>query len=406
LLNLHAKMPHTAYIVEACRTAGGRKNGALREWHAADLGAVVCDELVTRTGIDGAQIDDVICGCVDQVGMQAGNIGRMIVLASKKIPESVPGVSVDRQCGSSQQALHFAAMAVMSGVQDVVIACGVESMTNVPIGANVTDGIKKGRGLASEAKGIQEKRPGVAFSQFDGAELLAKKHKLTRQELDNFGYESQKRGYAATQAGKFKAEIVAIKGKDKEGNEIVHDKDEGIRGNVSLEAMGKLKTLAKDGIITAATSSQICDGAAAMLICNENGLRKLGLKPRAKIYEMALAGSDPVIMLEGPIPATENVLKRANLTMDQIDLYEVNEAFAPVPVSWYKALGADPAKLNVNGGACALGHPLGATGVKIMTTLLYELERRGGKYGLQAICEGGGTANATIIERIPPNSTL
>ncbi|GBG25092.1 Acetyl-CoA acetyltransferase, mitochondrial [Hondaea fermentalgiana] len=399
-------MPHTAYIVEACRTAGGKKNGALREWHAADLGAVVCDELVTRTGIDGAAIDDVICGCVDQVGMQAGNIGRMIVLASKKIPESVPGVSVDRQCGSSQQALHFAAMAVMSGVQDCVIACGVESMTNVPIGANVIDSIKAGRGLASEAKGIQEKRPGVQFSQFKGAELLAKKHGLTREELDKFGYESQRRGLAATEAGKFKAEIVPVKGKDKQGNEIVHDKDEGIRANVSLEAMGKLKTLDPEGIITAATSSQICDGAAAILICNENGLRKLGLKPRAKITEMALAGSDPVIMLEGPIPATENLLKRANMSMDQIDLYEVNEAFAPVPVSWYKKLGADPAKLNVNGGACALGHPLGATGVKIMTTLLYELERRNGKYGVQAICEGGGTANATLIERVAPGSQL
>lgn len=402
-------MVFTAYIVDACRTAGGRKGGALRDWHPADLGAVVCDELVKRNKFDGAHIDDVIFGCVSQIGSQAGNIGRNVVLASEKIPISVPGTTVDRQCGSSQQAIHFAAQAVMSGVQDVVIAGGVEVMSTVPIGSNVADSFKLGRGIPGDAKGIQKKYPGVRFSQFEGAELLAKEHKLTRDELDKFGYESQIKGYKATQAGKFKAEIVPVHGKNKEGQDIIHDKDEGIRADVSLKAMQELKTLKQGGVITAATSSQICDGAAAILICNERGLKKLGLKPRAKIVGLALAGADPVVMLGGPIPATKNLLKQTGLTMDKIDLYEVNEAFAPVPIAWAKALGADFNKLNVNGGACALGHPLGATGCKIMTTLLYELERRNGRYGVQAICEGGGTANATLIEVVKdykPDSKL
>mmetsp|Transcript_333 Transcript_333/g.614 ORF Transcript_333/g.614 Transcript_333/m.614 type:complete len:402 (+) Transcript_333:65-1270(+) len=391
-------MPHTAYIVECCRTAGGRKNGALREWHAADLGAVVCDELVKRTGIDAAQIDDVICGCVDQVGMQAGNVGRNIVLACKLIPETVPGTTVDRQCGSGQQAIHFAAQAVMSGVQDCVIACGVENMSAVPIGANVIDSFKAGRGIPGAAKGIQEKRPGVRFSQFVGAELLAKKHDISREELDQFGYESQKRAHAATVAGKFNKEIVPVEGKNKQGETITHRTDEGIRPNVDLESMRKLKPLAKDGRITAATSSQICDGASAVMLCNERGLKKLGLKPRAKIVELALAGSDPVIMLEGPIPATQTAFARSGLSMSDMDLYEVNEAFGSVPLAWMKVLKADKDKLNVNGGAISLGHPLGSTGTKIFTTLVHELERRNKRYGLQAICEGGGTANATIIE--------
>mmetsp|Transcript_13923 Transcript_13923/g.16164 ORF Transcript_13923/g.16164 Transcript_13923/m.16164 type:complete len:403 (+) Transcript_13923:48-1256(+) len=392
-------MPYGAYIVEAVRTAGGRKNGALREWHPADLGAVVCDELVVRSGIDGKEIDDVIFGCVSQVGAQAGNVGRNVVLASEKIPISVPGTTVDRQCGSSQQAIHFAAQAVMSGVQDVVIAGGVELMSTVPIGSNVADSFKLGRGIPGNAGGIQKKWPGVKFSQFEGAELLAQEHNLTRKELDQFGYESQIKGHKATTAGKFKKEIVPVKGKSKSGEEIMHDKDEGIRPQVSLEAMNNLKPLKNGGVITAATSSQICDGAAALLICNEKGLKKLGLKPRARIVGLALAGADPVVMLGGPIPATKNVFKQTGLAMKDMDIYEVNEAFAPVPVAWAKALGADFNKLNVNGGACALGHPLGATGCKLMVTMLHELERRGGKYGLQAICEGGGTANATIIER-------
>ena len=394
--------------MEGVRTAGGKKNGALRDWHAADLGAVVCDELVARTGIDGAAIDDVICGCVMQIGQQAGNVGRMIVLASKNIPESVPGTTIDRQCGSSQQAIHFAAQAVMSGTQDCVIACGVESMTNVPIGSNVSDSYKLGRGVPGDAKGIQEKRPGVQFSQFAGAELLAKKYQLTREELDSFGYESHQKAHRSTEAGIFKKEIVPVQGKNKQGDVIVHDKDEGIRPSTTLEGMSKLKTLTKDGVVTAATSSQICDGAAGLLICNERGLKKLGLKPIAKIVELSLAGSDPVIMLEGPIPATINAFKRSGLTIEQMDLYEVNEAFAPVPLSWVKAIGADRNKLNVNGGACALGHPLGGTGAKLMVSLVHELRRRKLRYGIQAICEGGGTANATIIEAVdsytPPAS--
>jgi len=386
--------------VEAVRTAGGRKNGALREWHPADLGAVVVDELVVRSKIDPKEIDDVIFGCVSQIGAQAGNVGRSVVLASEKVPISVPGTTVDRQCGSGQQAIHFAAQAVMSGVQDVVIAGGVELMSSVPIGSNVADSYKKGRGVPGDASGIQKRYPGVQFSQFEGAELLAQEHKLTREELDKFGYESQVKAHKATQAGRFEKEIVPVQGKNKAGEEITHKTDEGIRPNVSLEAMNKLRTLKEGGLITAATSSQICDGAAALLVVNERGLKRLGLKPRAKLVGLSLAGADPVVMLGGPIPATENVFKQTGLSMKDMDIYEVNEAFASVPVAWAKATGADFEKLNVNGGACGLGHPLGATGVKLMVTLLHELERRNGKYGLQAICEGGGTANATIIELV------
>ncbi len=393
-------MPHTAYIVECVRTAAGRKNGALREWLAPDLGAAVLDELVTRTGIDGGEIDEVICGCVDQVGQQAGNIGRMSVLSAKKIPESVPGTAVDRQCGSGQQSIAFAAQAVMSGVHDCVVAMGVESMTQVPIGANIIDSYKAGRGQPSESKGIQAKRPGVQFSQFKGAELLAAKHGLTRDELEGHVVESHRRAAEATKNGDFKKEIVPLEGKKKDGTVIVHDKDEGIRPGTNAEGLKKLKTLDPKGMITAAAASQIADGAAAILICNEKGLKKLGLKPRAKIVGIAGAGSDPEIMLEGPIPATQNVFKKTGLTMKDMDIYEVNEAFMSVPVAWAKALGADFNKLNMRGGATALGHPLGCTGVKLMTTLVNLLEDKKSRYGLQAICEGGGTANATIIERV------
>jgi acetyl-CoA acetyltransferase family protein len=393
-------MVFTAYIVETVRTATGKKGGALRGYKAPDLGALVLDELVARTGIDGAQVDEVICGCVDQVGQQAGNIGRMSVLASKRIPESVPATSVDRQCGSGQQAIQYAAQCVMSGVQDVVIAMGVEHMTNVPIGANIIDSYKAGRGQPSEAAGIQAKRPGVQFSQFAGAELLAKKYNLTREELDRFGAASHAKAAAAIKAGHFKREIVAVPGKDKEGKALTHANDEGVRPSTTFESLQQLKTLQEGGVVTAATSSQIADGAAAVLICNENGLKKLGLRPRAKIICIAGAGSDPVIMLEGPIPATQKALKKSGLSIKDIDIYEVNEAFAPVPVAWAKAIGADLGKLNVNGGACANGHPLGATGCKLMGTLVNELERRKGRRGLLAICEGGGTANCTIIERV------
>jgi len=409
-------MPN-AYIVEAVRTAGGRPGGRLREWHPITLGAVVVDELVNRTGIDGALVDDVIVGCVTQVGAQSGNIGRNIVLASK-LPETVPGTSVDRQCGSSQQAIHFAAQAVMSGVQDVVIAAGVEHMTSVPIGANVADGFKAGHGLPmsddlNEKYGPALKARGQRmFSQFEGAELVAEKYDITREDCDSFAVASHAKAVNATEKGYFKREIVAIEGKEKGSDEVcIHDKDEGIRPATSMEGLGKLKDMKSittkgksSGRVTAGTSSQICDGSAAMLICNEEGLKKLGLKPKAKIIALTLAGTHPVMMLAGPIPASEKALAKANLTIEDMDLYEVNEAFAPVPLAWAKALNADLDKLNVNGGAMAIGHPLGATGCKIMTTLLHELERTNGRYGIQAICEGGGTANATIIEMMPKSS--
>lgn len=400
-----SKLTHTHHLQ---RTAGGKKNGALSDWHPADLGAAAVDELVRRTGIKGADVDDVICGCVSQVGAQGANIGRMIVLASKTLPVEVPGTVVDRQCGSSLQAISFAAQAVMSGTNDIIIACGVENMSKVPIGASIVDGLKAGHGRPEESKGIQANwGEGVSFSQFAGAEMLAKKYGLTKQDLDQFGYESHIKAAKAIKEGKFKNEIVALTGKSKDGKEILHSQDEGVRGEVTLESMQKLKTLVEGGVITAATSSQICDGASAMLIVNERGLKKLGLKPRVKIHTLGLAGSDPRVMLEGPIPATRNALKKAGLTIDQIGLYEVNEAFAPVPLSWIKALGADPKKMNVNGGAIALGHPLGSTGVKITTSLINEMERRKERYGVVAICEGGGTANATIFELVQnPSSKL
>jgi len=394
-------MPLTAYIVECVRTAGGKKGGRLSGVHPVDLGATVLDEIVTRAGIDGSKVDEVIVGCVSQVGAQTGNIGRMMVLASKKLPQSVPGTSVDRQCGSSQQALHFACQAVMAGTHDCVIAAGVENMSQVPIGASIVDGLKAGHGQPSQSLGIQANYgKGVQFSQFGGAELLAKKYNITREELDKFGFASQKKAYQATKEGRFKREIVPMKVLDKEGKEVVHDVDEGIRADVNYEQMQKLKTLDPKGIITAATSSQICDGAAAVLICNENGLKKLGLRPRAKIVAQGQAGTDPIIMLEGPVPAGKSAFEKAGLTSKDIDIFEVNEAFAPVPIAFMKAHNIPDEKMNVNGGACALGHPLGASGCKLMTTLVHELERRKGRYGMQAICEGGGTANATIIERI------
>jgi len=395
-----------AYVVECVRTAGGKKNGALSGWHPVDLGAAAINEVLERTKIDPKAVDDVICGCVSQVGAQGANLGRMCVLASK-LPVEVPGTVVDRQCGSSLQAIHFAAQAVMSGTQDVVIAMGVESMSKVPIGASIVDGLKAGHGRPEQSTGIQKNwGEGVEFSQFAGAEMLAKKYGLTKQELDEFGYASHIKAAKAIKEGKFKKEIFALKGKTKEGQEFVHEQDEGVRGNVTLDSMLKLKTLVEGGVISAATSSQICDGASAMLIVNERGLKKLGLTPRVKIVGLGLAGSDPRVMLEGPIPATRNVLKQTGLTIDQIGLYEVNEAFAPVPMSWVKALKADPNKLNVNGGAIALGHPLGSTGVKITTTLINEMERRRERYGIVAICEGGGTANATIFELVQNPSKL
>jgi acetyl-CoA C-acetyltransferase len=387
-----------AYIVAATRTAGGRKGGRLRDWHPADLAGVVLDELVARTGVDPAAIDDVIMGCVTQSGQQANNIARNAILSSK-LPESVPGTSVDRQCGSSQQSLHFAAQAVMSGTMDIVIAAGVESMTRVPMGLSVALPLKEGLG-GPNSLGVEARYPGVQFSQFGGAEMIAEKYGLTKDQLDEFGYNSQRKAIAATQAGAFKSEIVVVDGKDAEGNVVPHAADEGIRYEVSLEGVKGVKLLREGGKITAATSSQICDGASGLLVVSERALKEHGLTPLARVHHMSVLGHDPVIMLEAPVPATQRALKKAGMKIEDIDLYEVNEAFASVPMAWLQTLGADPEKLNVNGGAIALGHPLGASGAKLMATLIYALSARGKKWGLQTMCEGGGLANVTIIERL------
>ena len=392
-------MLNNAYIVSAVRTPGGKKNGSLSLWHPADLGAKVLDELVLQTGIDPALIDDVIFGCVDQVGAQSGNIARNAILASS-LPESVPGTSVDRQCGSSQQAIHFAIQAVMSGTQDVVIGGGVENMSMVPIGASIKDGYEAGHGVPFDSEGMKARYPGIFFSQFTGAELMAKKWNLSRQDLDNFALSSHQKAMLAVEGKYFDREILPVQAKNAEGKSDMIFVDEGIRYDASLEALAGLKPVIEGGVITAGNASQITDGAAAVMVCNDAGLKKIKTDPRARIVAISVVGDDPIMMLGGPIPASHKVLKAAGLNIDDIDLYEVNEAFAPVPLSWAIELKADQDKLNVNGGAMALGHPLGATGAKLMTTLLHELERKDAKFGLQAICEGGGTANATIIERI------
>ena len=390
---------NNAYIVSAVRTAGGKKNGSLSQWHPADLGAKVLDELVLQTGIDPALVDDVIFGCVDQVGAQSGNIARNAILAST-LPESVPGTSVDRQCGSSQQAIHFAIQAVMSGTQDVVIGGGVEIMSMVPIGASIKDGYEAGHGLPFDSEGMKARYPGVFFSQFTGAEMMAQKWNLSREDLDNFAFSSHQKAIAAVEGKYFDREILPVQARNAEGKTDIIYNDEGIRYDASLEALAGLKTVTEGGVITAGNASQITDGAAAVMVCNDAGLKKIKTDPRARIVAISVVGDDPIMMLGAPIPASHKALKAAGLNIQDIDLYEINEAFAPVPLSWAIELKADINKLNVNGGAMALGHPLGATGAKLMTTLLHELERSGGKYGLQAICEGGGTANATIIEKL------
>ena len=392
-------MADTAYLVAAVRTAGGKRDGSLSKWHPADLGAKVLDELIARTGINPADVDDVIFGCVDQVGAQSGNIARNSILSSS-LPESVPGTSVDRQCGSSQQAIHFAVQAVMSGTQDVVIAGGVEVMSMVPIGASIKDGYEAGHGLPFDSDGIKQRYPGIFFSQFTGAELVAEKWKLSRETLDAFALLSHQKAANATNESYFDREILPIPGKNLDGMTDLVLKDEGIRYDASLEALAGLKTVTEGGVITAGNASQITDGAAAIMVCNEAGLKKISSDPMARFVAISVVGDDPIFMLTGPIPATHKVLKVAGLSISDIDIYEVNEAFAPVPLAWEIEVGAQRDKLNVNGGAMALGHPLGATGAKLMTTLVYELQRREGKYGLQAICEGGGTANATIIEKL------
>ncbi len=387
-----------AYIVAAVRTAGGRKGGRLKDWHPADLGGAILNSLVDRTKVDPALIEDVIVGCVDQAGEQGMNIARNAVLASK-LPESVPATSVDRQCGSSQQALHFAAQAVMSGAMDVVIAAGIESMTRVPMGMPISLPFKNGFGIYKSPK-IEDRYPNIQFSQFAGAEMIAKKYGLTKDQLDELGYSSHQKAIAATQSGAFKDEVLALEITTADGKTEMHHVDEGIRFDANLEAIKNVKLLVEGGAITAATSSQICDGASGVMIVNEKGLKQLGVEPLARVHHMTVVGGDPVIMLEAPIPGTERALKKAGMKIDDIDIYEVNEAFASVPAAWLQKLNADPARLNVNGGAIALGHPLGASGTKLMTTLIYALKNRNKRYGLQTMCEGGGLANVTIIERL------
>ena len=387
-----------AYIVGAVRTATGRKKGRLCEIHPVDMGAIVIDELVDRTGIPTNAVDDVIFGVVMQIGSQAGNLGRNVSMSSK-LDLEVPGTTVDRQCGSSLQAIQFGAQAVMSGTQDVIISGGVEAMSTVEIGSNIKDGLANGRGVPKGER-LEAQYPGIQFSQFDGAELLAEKYNISRDDLDSFGLLSHQRATEATENGYFKQEIVPLNIKLQDGSTDIHDVDEGIRSGATLEAMQSLNVLREGGVITAGTASQISDGAAAIMIANEGAVKKYDLPVRAKIHSLAVVGSDPVIMLEGPIPATQKVLEKAGLSIDDIDLYEVNEAFGSVPLAWAKALNADLDKLNVNGGAQALGHPLGGTGAKLMTTIVHELERRDARYGLIAICEGGGTANAMIVERM------
>ncbi len=340
-------------------------------------------------------------GCVSQAGEQSTNIARNAVLASK-LPESVPGTSVDRQCGSSQQALHFAAQAVMSGAMDVVMAAGVESMTRVPMFMPSTLPRKNDLGYYL-SPAIQRRYPGVQdFSQFTGAEMVAKKYGLSKDMLDNYAYASHQRAITATREGLFKEEIVPVEVRlaDGSGSGEMHTVDEGIRFNITLEGIRGVKLLQEGGMITAATSSQICDGATGVMIVNEKGLKALGVQPLARIHHMTVMGHDPVIMLEAPVPATMRALQKVGMKIDDIDLFEVNEAFAPVPLAWLQGTGADPERLNVNGGAIALGHPLGASGTKLMTTLVHALEKRNKRFGLQTMCEGGGMANVTIVERL------
>jgi acetyl-CoA C-acetyltransferase len=387
-----------AYIVATARTAGGRKGGRLAGWHPADLAASVLDSLIDRTGADPAQIEDVIMGCVMQAGEQSNNVGRNAVMASK-LPESVPATSIDRQCGSSQQALHFAAQAVMSGTMDCVIAAGVESMTRVPMGLASQLPAKNGFGHY-KSPGIERKYPNIMFSQFTGAEMMAEKYGLSKDELDAYSYNSHQRAIAATQAGRFTNEIVPLQITRADGSTDTHHIDEGIRFDASLDGIKGVKLIAENGKHTAASASQICDGASGVMVVNERGLKSLGIKPMARIHHLTMMGGDPVIMLDAPLHATERALKKAGMSVDDIDLFEVNEAFAAVPVAWLKTTGADPERLNVNGGAIALGHPLGGSGTKLMTTLVNALKQRNKRYGLQTMCEGGGMANVTIIERL------
>ena len=388
----------TAYIVDAVRTAGGRRGGRLAGVHPVDLAAKSLDALMERTGVDPSAIDDVVMGCVMQAGEQAMQVGRNAVLASKYLPQSTPAVTIDRQCGSSQQAIQFAAQAVMSGTQDAVIAAGIESMTRVPMGSNASFHMKEGLGHY-KSPGLDEKYPGIMFSQFMGAEMIVQKYGFTKDDLDRFAFESHQRAIAATNAGAFTGEIVPVTIETPEGEEQ-HTVDEGIRFDATLESIASVKLLSEKGTITAASASQICDGSSGALVVSEQFLKEHNLTPLARIHNLTVTAGDPVIMLEEPLFATDRALERAGMSINDIDLFEVNEAFASVPLAWLKHTGADPDRLNVNGGAIALGHPLGASGTKLMSTLVHALKTRGKKYGLQTMCEGGGVANVTIVEAL------
>ncbi|MFD6676460.1 acetyl-CoA C-acetyltransferase [Rhodococcus zopfii] len=379
-----------AYIVDAVRTPIGKKKGGLAGVHPADLGAHVIKAVVERTGIDPADVDDVVFGCVDAIGGQAGNIARTAWLATG-YPQHVPGVTVDRQCGSSQQAIHFGAQAILSNTADLIIAGGVQNMSQIPISSAMIAGQQYGFDTPfGGSKGWTERYGSDEVSQFKGAEMIAEKWDISREELERWALQSHERAKAAIAAGRFENEIVPF------GDMTV---DEGPR-DTSLEKMAGLQPLVDGGRLTAAVASQIADGASAVLLASDEAVKKYNLEPRARIHHLSARGDDPIFMLTAPIPATQYALEKAGLTIDDIDLIEINEAFAPVVLAWIKEIGADPAKVNVNGGAIALGHPLGATGTKLMATLLNELERTGGRYGLLTICEGGGTANVTIIERV------
>jgi len=378
-----------AYIVDAVRTPVGKRNGGLSKVHPADLAAHVLRELIARTGVDPVAVEDVIMGCVSQIGPQAIDISRTAWL-SAGLPESVPGVTIDRQCGSSQQAVHFAAQGVLSGTQDLVVAAGVESMSQVPMGTSVGLPMEKGMALPY-GQGWQERYGTQEISQFRGAQLVCEKWGLSRRQLEEFALESHQRAIRAIDEGRFTREIAPV---------ADVTTDEGPRRDTSLEKMAELKPLRDGWAVTAAAASQISDGAAALLIASEAAVERHGLTPRARITALAVTGSDPVYMLTGVMPATEQVLARAGLSVSDIDVFEVNEAFAPVLLAWSAETGASLDRTNPNGGAIALGHPLGATGAILATKLLHELDRTGGRYGLQTMCEGGGQANATIIERI------
>jgi len=384
-----------AYIVSAVRTAGGRRNGKLRDWHPTRMAARVLEAIVERAGVDPRAVEDVVMGCVTQAGEQSTHIGRNAILASK-LPDSIPAVTIDRQCGSSQQSVQFAAQAVMSGTQDIVIAAGVESMTRAPMGQ--ARSVIEGTHLPPE---VFERYHVTQLSQFAGAEAIAVKHDLSKDTLDAFSYESHRRAIAATESGAFDTEVLPLEIVDADGNTSLHRIDEGIRFDATLEGIRGVKLINPEGgRLTAASSSQICDGASGVMVVSERALKEHNLTPLARIHAFGVTAGDPVIMLEEPLFATPHVLKRAGMTIADIDLYEVNEAFASVPLAWLKHLDADPAKINVNGGAIALGHPLGASGTKLMTTLVHALRARGKRYGLQTMCEGGGLANVTILEAL------